>query len=107
MNRLGRIEMLEGMLEKAPDDLFLNYALGLEYSNDLATVNDAESQFRLVLSINPDYIPAYYQLGKLFESLLRNDEALEFFKKGLEKARTQNDNKSANEFEEAIFLLED
>ena len=99
--------MLESMLEKEPNDLFLNYALGLEFANDLSTVADAESQFRTVLGINPDYLAAYYQLGKLFESLLRVPEALEFYKKGLEKAVQHDERKAINEFNEAIFLLED
>jgi tetratricopeptide (TPR) repeat protein len=107
LKRLARIEMLEQMLEKEPNDLFLNYALGLEYANDLATVANAESQFRAVIELDQNYVAAYYQLGKLFESLLRVPEALEFYKKGLEKARALKDNKSVNEFEEAIFMLED
>lgn len=107
MKRAGRIDMLLSLLEKEPADLFSNYALGLEYANDLATVADAESQFKLVLGIEPGYIAAYYQLGKLYESLLRKPEALEAYKAGLEKAKEQKHAKSVSEFNEAIFLLED
>ena len=107
MKRLARIEMLEQMLEKEPNDVFLNYALGLEFANDLSTVADAESQFRTVIEMDSNYIAAYFQLGKLFEALLRQQEALEFYKNGLEKAVALKDNKSINEFNEAIFLLED
>ena len=107
MKRLGRIEMLEKMLETEPQDLFLNYALGLELVNDISTVADAESQFRIVLDLDPNYIPAYYQLGKLFESLMRNPEAKEFYERGLDVARRKSDTKSVNEFEEALFLLDE
>jgi len=95
------------MLEKEPEDLFLNYALGLEYANDLGKVADAESQFKIVLSLDENYVPAYYQLGRLFASLLRIPEALEYYKCGLEKAKEQKNNKAINEFSEAIFMLED
>lgn len=102
-----RIESLLSMLEKEPNDIFLNYALGIEYAANPETSADAESQFKIVLSLNEDYIPAYYQLGKLNETLLRNEEAIDYFKKGLEKAKAQKNNKAINEFNEAIFLLED
>jgi tetratricopeptide (TPR) repeat protein len=106
MDRLGRIDMLVELLRKEPNDLFLNYALGLEYVAELS-VKEAEAQFRKSLEINPDHIPSYYQLGKLFESQLKNSEALAFFKEGLEKAKQQKNNKAINEFGEAIFMLED
>src|SRR5689334_18189207 len=107
MNREVRIKMLMNELEKEPADLFINYALGLEYANDLNTVADAESQFKIVLGIDPNYIPAYYQLGKLFETVLRKPEALQCLKTGLEKAKEQKNSKAIKEFNEAIFLLED
>lgn len=95
------------MLEREPGDLFLNYALGLEYAKDLQSVADAEAQFKIVLDINKDYIAAYYQLGQLFEKTERPEEALQFYQEGLTLARTQKNNKAINEFSEAIFLLED
>jgi tetratricopeptide (TPR) repeat protein len=107
MNRKARIDTLISMLEKEPGDLFLNYVLGIEYANDLSSVADAESQFKIVLNLDPNYIAAYYQLGKLLESLLRNPEALECYKVGLEKAKEQQNNKAVNEFNEALFNLEE
>ena len=106
MDRLNRIDMLLAMLEKEPDDIFLNYALGTEYVGELDVVQ-AEFQFKKVLQMEPNYIAAYYQLGKLFESQLKNTEALHFFKLGLEKAKVAKNNKAINEFGEAIFMLEE
>ncbi len=106
MERLNRIDMLLAMLEKEPEDVFLNYALGIEYVGEL-DVEHAEIQFKKVLRMQPDYIAAYYQLGKLFESVLKNTEALEFYRTGLEKAKAAKNNKAINEFGEAIFMLED
>ena len=102
-----RIEQLLKLLEQEPDDLFLNYALGLEYAKDLNSPADAESQFRMVLNSDKNYLAAYYQLGQLFEKVERPAEALEFYKEGLALARLQRNNKAINEFGEAVFLLED
>jgi tetratricopeptide (TPR) repeat protein len=106
MERLSRIDMIINMLKSEPNDLFLNYTLGLEYVAELS-LQDAEFQFKKTLEINVDYIPAFYQLGKLFESQLKNTEALHYFKLGLEQAKSQKNNKAINEFSEAVFMLED
>ena len=106
MDRLSRIDMVIKLLEKEPDDLFLNYTLGLEYVAEL-NLTEAEALFKKVIDIEPTYIAAYYQLGKLFESQLKNPEALIFFKAGLEKAKILKNEKAVNEFSEAVFLLED
>ena len=106
MERLARIEMLTSMLGSDPGDLFMNYALAVEYMADHREA-DAEAQFKKVLALEPDYIAAYYQLGKLYESQGNIQEALSFFRTGLEKARLKKDNKAINEFGEAVFMLED
>jgi len=98
--------MLHEMLLKEPDDIFLNYALGIELVGELDVVQ-AEFQFKKVLKMEPEYIAAYYQLGKLFESQLKNTEALHFYKLGLEKAKAIKNNKAINEFGEAVFMLEE
>jgi Tfp pilus assembly protein PilF len=106
LDRLSRIDMLLEMLNAEPNDVFLNYTLGLEYVAEF-NVTNAELQFKIALRLNPNYIAAYYQLGKLYESILKNQEALDYFKLGLEKAKLQKNNKAINEFGEAIFMLED
>jgi tetratricopeptide (TPR) repeat protein len=106
LERLSRIDMILEMLKNEPNDVFLNYTLGLEHLAEL-NVSDAELQFKIALRLNPNYIAAYYQLGKLYESILKNQEALHYFKLGLEKAKLQKNNKAINEFGEAIFMLED
>ncbi len=106
MSSLKRLAQLKTMLELEPNDLFLNYSLGLENLAQ-SNINEAEFQFKKALDLNPDYIPAYYQLGKLFEFKKNTKQAILFFKNGLEKARLVRDFKAINEFGEAIFLLED
>jgi Tfp pilus assembly protein PilF len=106
LERAGRIDMLLDLLKKEPNDLFMNYALGLEYVAESNALR-AESQLKKVLELDENYIAAYYQLGKLFETQLKNTEAISAYKTGLEKARIKKDNKAINEFGEAIFMLEE
>ncbi len=90
MERLGRVDMLLELLENDPKDLFLNYALGIEYASVLS-FTEAETQFKTVLDINNNYVPVYYQLGKLSEARSDTKQALEYYKTGLDKARQQKD----------------
>jgi Tfp pilus assembly protein PilF len=79
-----RIEQLLQFLENEPTDLFLNYALALEYAADINNTQQALLQFEKVLELDMDYIPAFYQLGKLHEALKDNDKALEYYRKGIQ-----------------------
>lgn len=106
MERIKRIDALLSMLQAEPKDIFLNYTLGMEYLSE-NNLNFAEEQFLKVLSIQNDYVPAFYQLGKLYEQKQQNEKAIDILKKGLEHAKTQRNNKAVNEFGEAIFMLED
>jgi uncharacterized protein HemY len=106
MNESPRINSLLEMLRAEPNDLFLNYALGMEYMG-LFNWQAAEKAFQKVLQLNPSYIPVFYQLGKLHEANAKNEVALNYYKQGLELAKTQKENKAINEFGEAIFMLED
>jgi Tfp pilus assembly protein PilF len=106
MSSSARIQQLLDFLQREPDDVFLNYALGVEYMAG-SDLEKARQQFEKVLKQDRDYIAAYYQLGKLYEALQKNSEALKCYKTGLEKARAQKNNKAVNEFGEAIFMIED
>jgi tetratricopeptide (TPR) repeat protein len=103
----ARIAKLLAFLKEEPDDIFLQYALGLEYQNDPNLLPLAEQQFRKIIAADENYLAAYYQLGKLHETRGQIAKALEVLKKGLVKARELKKTKSAAEFEEAIFMLED
>ena len=107
MEREKRIDQLLEMLHREPNDVFLTYAVGLEYAADLEKNKEAENYFRRVLKLDENYVSAYYQLGKLYESVQEIPAAISTYKLGLEKARLLKNNKAVNELNEAIFLLED
>jgi tetratricopeptide (TPR) repeat protein len=106
MERLPRKDMIFDMLLKEPNDVFLNYALAMEYlgTEDFSL---AEAQFQKTLKIDLSYLPCFYQLGQVNEKLGNTQKALEFYKQGLELAKTQNNRKAQGELSEAIWMLED
>jgi tetratricopeptide (TPR) repeat protein len=106
MEKLARKDMILHMLEKEPNDVFLNYALAMEQiaSSDF---KEADMQLKKVLSINPHYLPCFYQLGQINEKLNNYETALNYYKQGITIATSQNNIKALGELNEAIWLLED
>ncbi|MFA6262379.1 MAG: tetratricopeptide repeat protein [Bacteroidia bacterium] len=92
-----RMEKIQQMLNHSPDDLFLIYALGMEYvgHSDLIA---AAIQFRKVLDKDHTYVPAYYQLGLILQEQGHEKEAKEIIAKGLSEASEKKDTRTINEF---------
>ncbi|MCX7728795.1 MAG: hypothetical protein N2203_04920 [Bacteroidia bacterium] len=101
----SRKDVILELLKENNEDVFLNYALGLE----LAAENDdsgAIQQFEKLLKINNHYIPAYYQCGLLYYKLNEKEKALELLNKGLAIAIDKKNNKDIAEFKSAITNIE-
>ncbi len=101
----NRIQQLLELINEDPNDAFLHYALGLEYLAE-NNLHQAQQSFEKSLSLNPHYIPAYYQLGMLFYNLNHSEESLHFLKKGLEIAQQKKQLKDIAEFQSAITNIE-
>lgn len=92
-----RMVKIQQMLNHSPDDLFLMYALGMEYigHSDLIA---AAIQFRKVLEKDHTYVPAYYQLGLILQEQGHANDAQEIIAKGLNEAIEKSDTRTINEF---------
>ena len=106
MEHKSRKETLLGMLETDSQDVFLNYALAMEFLGE-HDFKQAESQFQHTLKLNSDYLPCYYQLGQVNEKLNQSDLAIQFYNKGIELANKQGNKKALGELKEALWLLQD
>jgi tetratricopeptide (TPR) repeat protein len=106
MERTSRKDRLLDMLEAEPHDVFLNYALGVELFSE-SKFEEAEQQFLKTLKLNDTYLSCFYQLGQTAEKLNKTEAALEYYIRGLELAKKQNNQKAVNEINEAIWLLEE
>jgi len=80
----SRIEQLKKFLEENPDDAFVNYALAIEHVN-LGDDETALKFFNSLLKKNPEYIAAYYHLGKLFIRRNENQLAEQTFREGIKR----------------------
>lgn len=103
----NRIIQLQQYVDEDPADPFNLYALALEYQK--TDERKAVDIFNRLCQEHAEYIPTYYQLGKLYQALAKNEMALQVFEKGIEMASKQNDSKALRELQTAKqeLLFED
>ena len=100
----NRLEMIKTMLAENPTDPFLLYAAALEYKKREMTT-EAGAIFEQIVRDHPDYLAVYYQYGKFMESI-DPERSAELYKKGIELAKKEGEQKTRQELEEALFLLD-
>ena len=87
---MPRREQLEEMLKSEPDDVFLHYALAKAYVAEGQTERGLE-RFRQVIERDPNYVPAYFQMGQTRAEAGRTAEAREILTRGIAVARQVGD----------------
>ena len=102
----ARLDKLKEMERQKPDDAFLKFAIAQEYVGK-HKYDKALAYFELLLETSPEYVPLYYQFGKLYELLDDLAAASDIYTKGIVVAKIANDLKTAGELNEALMLLED
>ena len=106
MEAANRLQLVQEMLKKDPNDPFLRYALAIEIINS-GDKKEGVKQLELLKDSQPDYLATYYQLGKLYEDLGENQKAIPVYQAGIEIAKKQNNNKTYGELSEALWLLDE
>jgi Tfp pilus assembly protein PilF len=103
--REDRIAKLKALLERESNDSFSRYALALEY----AGANEPAQALALLEDLvhrDPSYVPAYQQLGYLYQKLGRREEAVSAFRRGMETATQQDDHHARSEMQDALDDME-
>lgn len=100
-----RMQQLQKMLEREPNDTFLLYGLALEYKK-LNDPSAAIEHLNRVLRLDPGYCYAYHQRGLIQESLGETESAKQSYREGIEAATKKGDDHARGEIEGALSLLE-
>jgi Flp pilus assembly protein TadD len=94
----SRKQQIEEMLAEDPNDAFLRYGLAMEH----VSAGDDEGAvrcFRDLVAADPDYVPAFMQVGHALVRLGRPDEAREALSQGVIAARKQGNAHAAEEMQ--------
>lgn len=99
-----RIQLLKSYIEEEPNDPFNHYALACEYLN--GNKQEALQLFEKLLAEHPNYLATYYQAAQLLVEFEEEERALIVYKKGIEVAVSQNNQKTLRELQTAKQNLE-
>ena len=100
----NRINQIMEFLITEPEDPFLQYSMALEYLK-IDMDKDARKIFENLLKSNKDYLPTYYQLGKLYEKLNLSPRAIITYQEGLIVAERQKNLRAIRELKESLNNL--
>lgn len=93
---MNRREKLEKMLADSPDDVFLHYALAMEFAS-AGDDRGAAERLEKLLDAYAHYVPAYFQLAQVQARLGEIDAARRTLTRGIEAARRAGDQHAEEE----------
>jgi predicted Zn-dependent protease len=98
---MDRVQALEAMLERRPEDTRLRFGLALEYLG-ASRLEEGVRELRAYLDASDDEGNAWGRLGNALRELDREDEAREAYRLGVEAAYRHGHPTMAGEFEEVL-----
>lgn len=93
------------MLIETPNDVFLNFALAMEEMAE-ENLQTAVNSFQKCIEINPNHIPARFQLAKIAQATGNHAQAISFLNEGIALLTAGNDRKTLNEFRSFLDEIE-
>jgi tetratricopeptide (TPR) repeat protein len=99
-----RREMLEEFIAADPNDSFSRYALALELEKEGREI-EAITQLQELLGRDPNYVAAYYHLGRVLARRGQVEDARAVFHRGLDAASAAGDKRTSSEIQEALDAL--
>ncbi len=98
---MSRREKLELLLKQEPEDVFLNFGLGMELAKE-GSAQEAIAQLDRVLELDAEYVAAYYHKGNLLIGCERLGDARSILEKGIGVAKSVNDAHTTSELRELL-----
>jgi tetratricopeptide (TPR) repeat protein len=99
----SRLDKLTQFLETNPKDSFARFGLAMEYAS-LGDSEKALENFRKLWEVNPNYVAAYFQAGKVLATAGQIEQAREVLTSGIEAAVRIRDQHAQSEMQ--AFLSE-
>jgi tetratricopeptide (TPR) repeat protein len=100
-----RMQQLQKMLERTPNDPFLLYGLGLEFKKANEPKLALEYLARTI-AVDPGYCYAYFQQGQVHELLGDTSSAKSSYLEGIDAAAKKGDAHARSELEGALSMIE-
>lgn len=99
---MDRLALLLQFYEEDPADAFTRFAIAQEYLKR-DEPDKAVAFFEALQRDEPSYSGTYYHLGKLYERLGRNDDAIATYEQGIQISQQQRNLKDLSELQGALL----
>lgn len=100
-----RLQQLFNFLKESPNDSFILFAIAKEYEK-LGGMEKALEYYKKLVEVDAHYVGTYYHLGKLYEEIEQEQDALVTYQQGIEIAKALKDQHSLSELMGAKMNLE-
>lgn len=104
MTTKSRLERLQEMAQKNPQDAFAWYGLAMEFKGQEKYADAAET-FEQLLKAHPGYTPAYFHYGMSLKALGQNGKAVTVLTRGIQIASEKGDWHARDELQAALQEL--
>ena len=101
---MSRREKIERLVEKEPDDVFLNFSLAMELVKE-GLIDEAIARFDRVLELDSADIAAYVQKGSVLIDAGRSDDARATLSLGLAVAEKAGDTHMADQMRQLLKAI--
>jgi Flp pilus assembly protein TadD len=101
---MSRLDQLTKLLERDPDDAFLNFGLAMEH-RAAGNLEDALRQFDRTIELDPNYLAAYMRKGETLMNHQRFDEARVVLEHGASLARESGQSHMLENINEMLEML--
>ena len=99
-----RVERLQKLIEKNPQDSFAWYGLAMEYKKH-ERHQEAAHAFQQLLGKNPGHTAAYFHYGMTLKQLGEEEKAKEVLTKGVQVAGEKGEQRARDEMQEELNAL--
>jgi Tfp pilus assembly protein PilF len=100
-----RMQKLQQMLAREPEDTFLLYALAMEYRKT-GELPEALKHLEMVLKKDAGYCVAYHQMGLIHEQAGDLPAARDSYRNGMAAAAGKGDFHARDEMQAALSMIE-
>jgi tetratricopeptide (TPR) repeat protein len=102
--RMSRLEQLQKLLAKEPDDSFLNFGVAMELAK-VQRFDESLAQFNKTIELDPNYIAAHFQKGRTLISMGDEDRARAALETGIRQAELCGETHAQGEMQELLASL--
>lgn len=100
-----RLQQIQAWLAETPDDAELRYALAMEYRS-LGEDDRTAVELKKLIADQPQYVASYLMLAQTLVKLVRDDEAKDVLRRGVQAAKQAGNDHAMSELQGMLESLE-